>query len=136
MLWTDHIDTYTLAEYQLIPRICSFAECLWSKPSNRDWQHFRHKIEQHKTRLATGGYNYCPGSFKPLVTRTRQDDLLLVTIDTEVEGCYIYYTTDGSEPTPESPVYTQPLILPQGKALRTLTFYQGKQREGIYSYKL
>lgn len=136
MLWTDHIDTYTLAEYQLIPRICSFAECLWSKPANRDWKHFRHKIEQHKTRLATGGYNYCPGSFKPLVTRTRQDDLLLVTIDTEVEGCYIYYTTDGSEPTPESPVYTQPLILPQGKTLRTLTFYQGKQREGIYSYKL
>ena len=30
---------------------------------------------------------------------------------TATEGCLIHYTTDGSTPTAESPVYTQPLIL-------------------------
>lgn len=136
LLWTDHIDTYSQAEYQLLPRLCSFAESLWSKPENRDWQHFRHKIAQHKTRLASEGYNCCPGSFKPLVTRTHQGDHLLVTIETEVADCCIYYTTDGSEPTTESTVYTAPIVLPRGSTLRTLTYYQGQQQEGIYSYKL
>ena len=92
--------------------------------------------EQHKKRLTASGYNYCPGSFRPLITRSLQGDRLLVTIETEVSDCFIYYTTDGSDPTPESAVYTSPLLLPRGTILRTLTYYQGQQREGIYSYKL
>lgn len=136
LLWTDHINTYDQAEYQLLPRLCSFAECLWSKPEKKDWNHFRQKIEQHKKRLTASGYNYCPGSFQPIITLSLQGDRLLVTIETEVSDCFIYYTTDGSDPTPESAVYTSPLLLPRGTILRTLTYYQGQQREGIYSYKL
>ncbi len=135
-LWTDHIHTYDQAEYQLLPRLCAFAECLWTRPEHKDWQHFRHKIEQHKTKFATSGHKYCPGSFKPLVTRTPHADRLLVTIDTEVADCCIYYTLDGSDPTPESSVYVEPLLVSRGTLLRTLTFYHGQQQEGIYSYKL
>ena len=136
LLWTDNIKTYEQAEYMLLPRLCAFAECLWSSPGCKDWTHFRHKIEQHKTRLSESGYAYCPGSFKPIVTKTLQGDRLLVNVTSEVEGCYIYYTTDGSDPTPESQVFVSPLLLPQGTQLRTLTYYQGKPREGIYNYNL
>ena len=136
MLWTDYITTYDRAEYQLLPRLCAIAECLWTPLDRKDWPHFQAKIEHHKTRLRNVGYNVCPGSFKPVVTRTPEPDGLLITITTEVKGSYVYYTIDGSDPTPESPLYTTPLHLPEGTLLRTLTLFGGQAQEGIYDFKL
>ena len=136
VLWTDNVQTYSQAGYLLLPRLCAFAESLWTPAERKDWERFRHSIEQHKIRLSTEGYNPCKGSFKPLVTKTAEGDALLVTVTTEVEGSYVYYTTDGSDPTPDSPLYVAPLHLPKGTLLRTLTLYHGKQQESIYDYRL
>lgn len=136
MLWTDYINNYSQAEYQLLPRLCAIAECLWTPLDRKDWSHFQKKIEHHKARLLATGHNTCLGSFKPTVTKTPESDGFLVTITTETSGSYVYYTTDGSDPTPESPLYTSPLHLPNGTLLRTLTLYNGKAQEGIYDFKL
>ena len=136
MLWTDYINNYSQAEYQLLPRLCAIAECLWTPLDRKDWPHFQKKIEHHKARLLATGHNTCLGSFKPTVTKTPESDGFLVTITTETSGSYVYYTTDGSDPTPESPLYTSPLHLPNGTLLRTLTLYNGKAQEGIYDFKL
>ena len=136
MLWTDYVNTYDQAEYQLLPRLCAFAECLWTPLEQKDWSRFQTKIEHHKTRLRHNGYNCCPGSFKPTVVKTPEGSGILVSITTEVSGAYVYYTTDGTDPTPESPIYTAPLHLPQGTLLRTLTLYNGKPQEGIYDFRL
>ena len=134
ILWTDYILNYDQAEYQLIPRICALAECLWSQPEMKDWNRFQNKIEHHKTRLAASGYKGCAGSFKPEVTYVAEGDKLLTTITSEVANTYIYYTTDGSEPTEESAVYNKPILLPKGTRLRTITLYKGEKQEGIYNY--
>ena len=136
MLWTDYITTYEQAEYQLLPRLCAIAECLWTPKERKDWPHFQAKIEHHKARLTANGHQVCPGSFKPVVTKTPEPDGMLVTVTTEVKGSYVYYTVDGSDPTPESSLYTVPLHLPEGTLLRTLTLYNGKSQEGIYDFKL
>ena len=136
MLWTDYVNNYSQAEYQLLPRLCAIAECLWTPLDRKDWHHFQKKIEHHKTRLITAGHNTCLGNFKPTVTKTAETDGILVTITTETDGSYVYYTTDGSDPTPDSPLYTTPLHLPNGTLLRTLTLYNGKAQEGIYDFKL
>ena len=136
VLWTDYIQTYHQAEYMLLPRLCAFAECLWSPADSKDWDHFRHKTEQHKNRLQAEGYTPCRGSFKPVVTKTADGSALIVTVTTEVEGTYVYYTTDGSEPSPESALYTSPLHLQPGTLLRTLSLYHGQPQEIVYDYRL
>ena len=136
VLWTDYIQTYHQAEYMLLPRLCAFAECLWSPADSKDWDHFRHKTEQHKNRLQAEGYTPCRGSFKPVVTKTADGSALIVTVTTEVEGTYVYYTTDGSEPSPESALYTSPLHLQPGTLLRTLSLYHGQPQESVYDYRL
>lgn len=136
LLWTDYIHNYRQAEYMLLPRLCAFAESLWTPPEGKDWNRFRNNIEYHKKRLTAEGYNCCPGSFKPIVTKTPDGDGVLVTINTEVADTYVYYTTDGSDPTPDSPLYTTPLHLPSGTLLRTLSLYHGAPQENIYDYRL
>ena len=136
VLWTDYVLDYSQAEYQLLPRLCAMSECLWSPPDRKDWQHFQDKVEHHKVRLAVNGYNCCKGSFKPTVTKQPEGDKVRVTITTEVAGTYVYYTTDGTDPTPESPMYQEPLLLPQESRLRTLSLYKGEAQECIYSFIL
>ena len=136
LLWTEYIQTYHQAEYMLLPRLCAFAESMWTPAERKDWGHFRHKIEDHKKRLQTKGYNCCPGSFKPIVTKAAEAGVLTVTISTEEEDTYVYYTTDGSDPTPESSLYITPLRLKPGTLLRTLTLYHGQPQESIYDYHL
>ena len=136
-LWTDYCNTYSQAEYMLLPRLCALAECFWTQPDRKDWPLFQQKIEYHKIRLANNGYNCCKGSFKPIVTSTPiNSKTLQVVITTEVDNAYVYYTTDGTTPTPESPVYHDPLQLPRGTHLRTLTLYNGQPQQGIYTFNL
>lgn len=134
VLWTDYIQNYDQAEYQLLPRLCALSECLWSQTDKKDWPRFQQKIESHKNRLTQMGYNCCKGSFKPILNAVLDNNTYTVTLTTEVAGSYIYYTTDGSKPTPESPIYQEPLTLPRGTHLRTLTLYRGEVQEGIYDF--
>lgn len=136
ILWTDYVTKYDEAEYMLIPRICALAECFWTQPERKDWPHFREKIESHKLHLSMLGYNYCRGSFRPILSTTNTTKGVHVEMTTEVANAYIYYTTDGSDPTPESAIYESPITLPHGTLLRTITLYNGEIQEGIYTYHL
>jgi len=53
-------------------------------------------------------------------------DSLTVTMSHPVEGAVIHYTLDGSAPTAESPVYSQPLLLKQATTLRAAALCDGK----------
>ncbi len=134
VLWTDYITSYDQAEFFLLPRLCALAECFWSQPEAKSWKRFQAKIEHQKLRMRAFGYKTCMGSFKPTVVRTATENGYLVTLTAEVAGTYIYYTTDGSDPTPESSIYTRPIRLPKGTLLRTLAFYNGEVQEGIYDF--
>ena len=136
LLWTDFVNTYEQAEYMLLPRLCAIAENFWTPLDRKDWLRFREKIEHRKATLRANGYACCDGSFKPVVTKTLDGGEYLVTLTTEVAGTYLYYTTDGSDPTPESPLYTTPMRLPPNTRLRVLSLYLGHPREGIYEFKI
>jgi nicotinamidase-related amidase len=43
-----------------------------------------------------------------------------------LEGCEIRYTVDGSEPVPQSPLYTEPLTVSQTVTIRATAFRKGK----------
>lgn len=135
-LHTGYITSYDQAQYQLLPRLCAFAECLWTPADHKNWEHFRRKIEHHKLRLTDLGYHICPGNFKPQLIAERQGTEVIATLTLEVADTYLYYTTDGTDPTTDSPLYLEPLRLPVGTEIRTLTLYHGQPQERIYTFHL
>jgi len=134
-LWTEYIDSWQTAEYMLLPRMCALSETLWSPRQRMDWRSFRHKIESHKRRFKSMDMNFSEGSFKPMVKISRhQNDSFTVSVSSEVEGTFVYYTTDGSMPTLESPTYVEPLILKEGTTLRLRSVFNGLPQEEVYDY--
>lgn len=137
MLWSEYINDWDYAEYMLMPRLCAMAEDLWTPCERKDFIWFRHKIVSQKLRLSALGFKYCEGSFKPIVkTSHEHGGKCIVTIDTEVEGAFVYYTLDGTMPTLESPTYTAPLELESGTQLRLRVMYEGLPKEGTYDYNI
>lgn len=120
-LWSETILTDERVDYMLLPRLLSIAERGWS--AKRDWENeenfnlasfdqeylaFANKvgrIELPKLEVIFDKLNY------------RVPDVGLKEINgqlhanTELPGFAIYYTEDGSEPTQESALYTEPIDL-------------------------
>lgn len=132
---TERITTPSQVEFMLLPRLCAMAENLWTQPDNRNWRRFRRNVRLCKNRFAAHGYTFCEGSFKPVFrTYDAGAGQYDVALETEVPNTYIFYTLDGSDPTEQSPIYLGPIRLASGTHIKTLTVYDGQQREGVYEF--
>ncbi|GAB2493253.1 beta-N-acetylhexosaminidase [Streptosporangium sandarakinum] len=56
-LWTELIDSPRHVDYMVFPRMCAFAETVWS-PRARDFAGFRDRMRVHEDRLAALGVEY------------------------------------------------------------------------------
>ena len=60
-------------------------------------------------KVAAKTYKTVSAANKPTITPVQENLMTIVTIASNQEGAVIRYTVDGSEPTAESPVYSEPL---------------------------
>lgn len=130
-LWSETVKTSERLEYMVVPRLLSLAERAWARdppwalvedPEERErqldvaWNEFANRLgQQELPRLdgLLGGVAYRlppPGaSIKEGVLRA----------NVEFPGLSIRYTTDGTDPTAASPLYTGPAPVTGTVRLRT-----------------
>jgi hexosaminidase len=120
-LWSETVKGGTMAEYYYLPKLIGFAERAWVGQASwgtiveqekrvaameKDWNRFANIVghrEMPRLDYLFGGFNYRippPGA-------VIRDGLLHANVD--FPGLTIRYTTDGSEPDANSPVYSEPL---------------------------
>lgn len=58
-LWTEYVADPPKAEYQYFPRLCAFAETVWSAP-DRSYEEFEPRLVDHLARLEALDVNYRP----------------------------------------------------------------------------
>ena len=112
-LWTEFIPTFSHVEYMALPRMSALAEVVWSPKEARNWDEFSKRLATHNNRLGAMGANYHKGctqiDFE--TTYNKEEKKFYVTLISEMYGMTIRYTTDGTEPTLESEVYTTPISI-------------------------
>lgn len=55
-LFTEEVPYSKIAEYMILPRLCSIAECLWLKLEDKNWERFNASIVDHKIKLRNMGF--------------------------------------------------------------------------------
>ncbi len=111
-LWTEYIPTEEHAEYMLFPRLCALAEILWTKPEKQNWNDFLVRMDQFYPYFDRWGVNYRlnpPSGFEK-VNRT-MDDEITFELKNDIPSSVIYYTLDGTEPTPDGIQYGSPFSI-------------------------
>ena len=111
-LWTEYIPTYAQVEYMELPRMAALAEVQWTMPDKKDYAHFLARLPQLIAIYDLEGYNYArhlldvAAVFVPN-PETGTLDIAFSTID----NAPIHYTLDGTEPSENSPLYSDTLKL-------------------------
>lgn len=129
-LWTEQIPVLNYAEYMTYPRAWALAEVFWSPAAGRNWEEFAPRMEHQMQRADIKGLNYSRAAFDVVVTASKKDNRIEISLSTEFPGLDIYYTTDGSMPGRYSPLYTGPFQLPEGKVSLKAISYRGDRVAG------
>lgn len=129
-LWTEYIPTADHIEHMVLPRMSALAEVQWSNPEQKDYERFLERLQPMLDRYSSLGYNYAPYVLDVVaeVSPAKGERALKATLST-LDGAPIHYTTDGSDPTPKSPLYTSKGITIDS----SLTLKASAQRRGRMS---
>lgn len=130
-LWSETIRNFDQIGYYLFPKMFGLIERAWNMQPNWSLQpdNKLHEVALRKynaqitdfelPRLASQGFNFRvapPG----IVIKEG-----ILYANTTIPGATIRYTTDGSEPTEQSTVWTMPVSC-DAKELKAKTYYLGK----------
>ena len=129
-LWTEHMRTPERVEHAAFPRIDALAEVLWSAPESHDWQSFVTRMVAQMDRHRVLGVDAAESAFEVQVANDYDASADRVTVSLSNQaGLPIRYTTDGSGPDANAPIYQAPLQLPVPTSLHAAAFL-GDRRVG------
>ncbi|MGA3328598.1 MAG: family 20 glycosylhydrolase [Terriglobia bacterium] len=98
-LWTEFTTNPRAVEYMTWPRAFALSEVLWSPRESRNWDDFTRRMETQFPRLDAAQVNYSRAMYDVAMTPVRDSaGKLALRLSTEVNGCDIYYTFDGTNP--------------------------------------
>lgn len=132
-LWTEYITTNEGVEYMILPRMLALAEVVWSPATSKDWNSFNQRLKWHFRGFQQKGLHYSEGSNKITITPRIENEQLSVALSSEVLGCDIYYTLDGSDPNGNSIKYNAPFLIDKTETVRAASVCDGKVSTGIPS---
>ncbi|MDR1918768.1 MAG: family 20 glycosylhydrolase [Tannerellaceae bacterium] len=119
-LWSEYMYTTDLLEYRAYPRVLAVSETAWSSLDRKDYKDFERRLNNALVRLDGHGINYhIPQPEQPqgscnFVAFTDKASLEFTT----TRPIKVVYTTDGTEPTPQSAVYESPLEFTESGILK------------------
>lgn len=120
-LWTEYIPNFDQVEYMELPRMAALADIQWTDAKNKDYQNFLKRLPQLTAVYDVYGYNYAKHAFDVTAkfTPNLEDKTLDVTLST-IDGCPIYYTMDGTDPSSASLTYTEPVKIKENATFKAM----------------
>lgn len=128
--WTEHMRTAKRLQEMAFPRLTALAETGWTPEAARSWTRFSAGLPVTLGQLRRLGMAYDSVPFEPLATLSKSDTGITAALASPLAIGDIRYTTDGSAPSPQSPLYESPLNLPEGTRLQAQTF-EGETPLGV-----
>lgn len=124
--WSEYIPNASHREMMVFPRIAAVAEVGWAAESNKDFNSFAKRLPKLMERYDVMGLNYSKAFYSVIATPI-VDNGLKLKLSTTGSGTTIHYTTDGTEPTQNSPIYKEPIpIGTKAMTIKAISVKDGK----------
>jgi hexosaminidase len=126
-LWTEHVRTEDRVQAMAFPRAAAIAEVGWSPHARLNWDDFAARIPTEFDRYRGLGLQADPAALEVRIDQRfyPSDNEVAVALSTELGQGQIRYTTDGTGPTPASPLYAQPFTVGLPTILKAAAFRDG-----------
>lgn len=132
-VWTEFMPNTEHVEYMVFPRLAALAEVVWSPVTHRNWGDFSRRMKAQYARYARLGINYSRSAFqvRAAAELLPENRSLRISLGTEVLEPEIRFTTDGTVPVANSPVYTEPLEITGTTTVKAAVFVNGESMEQL-----
>jgi len=121
-MWSEWMPTGDMVEYRALPRMTALSEVLWSPKESRNEADFISRLEPFLDWLTDTEYNFHIPTPQGIFNKMIFMDSAKVDLQNSWPFATMHYTLDGSEPTTESPVYTEPLSVSKTTTLKAAIF--------------
>ncbi len=135
-LWAEWVPTTEHAEYMIFPRLLALSEVDWTQQDKKDFHDFHRRLQSQYRLLQRHFINYYRPSYR-IHIQAKPDYQLkknLITFNTEQYQPVIHYTTDGTAPSIQSPLYEAPFYVDGKETIRATIFKDNKQMDSAASY--
>ncbi|MEC5165605.1 hexosaminidase [Flavobacterium sp. PL11] len=118
-LWSEYLDLPArFMEYQSYPRISALSEIAWSNKQPKNWEDFYSRLtNSHLGRLANMGIAF--RDFPPTAIYNKGN----ITVTLPYHGAIVRYSSDGKEPTIQSPLYSSAIQTKEYEKYLFRTFF-------------
>lgn len=125
-MWTEVAPQETI-DSRMFPRLCALCEVLWSSPANRSFSEFKNRMKTHYDRLdnLNISYGYERDPIKLTVNYDSAKDLFIGVVEHGQPDLTMYYTVDGSTPTKNSNLYSNPVEMKNSTTLKVAAIRKG-----------
>ena len=128
--WTEYIKTEDHLEYMMFPRALAVAEIGWTPQDIRSWDDFKPRMNANIPILQRKGINAF--TLSDDIEATMKVDTvnkqIQVYLDAEKYPAEIRYTTDGTNPTASSALYTEAIQVKDSADIRAAIFRGGEMQ--------
>lgn len=126
-LWTEYVETPEQIDAMAMPRVAALAEALWAgAPSEAD---FAARLDAQLPVLDASGVRYFVEPPEGLRAREvfveGETKAVMLTTPRLFPSGVVRFTQDGSEPTPASPVMTEPVVVRETTTITAALFLPG-----------
>lgn len=135
-LWTEYIPTPEKVEYMVFPRILAMSEVVWSNPKKRNYKEFVSRVENFHKRMDALNINYANHLYEIQGEVLSNDNKIFYHLQTVSEGKTIRFTTDGSEPSLNSLVYSNPISIIKNTFIKAGVFDSEKRLGATFSQNI
>lgn len=124
-IWTEHMRLEERVVHMMFPRIAAVAEVAWSDPDNKEFERFLNRLSNQLARYSSLGIAYADSAFQVKVTPTLlENGEVRLGLSNQTDFGEIHYTLNGSEPTLDSPIYSEPFTVGLPMEIRANSFYE------------
>jgi len=132
-VWTEYMQTEDKVEYMAFPRMVALSEVVWSKTANKNYESFKSRLIQYQKRLDMREVNYANHLYEISGTLNTANNKLNYTLEASSTDESIRYTTDGTTPTIDSPLYNGPISIEKSSTITAASFNTTKIISSVFS---
>ncbi|MCA0130996.1 beta-N-acetylhexosaminidase [Winogradskyella alexanderae] len=128
-VWTEYMPNEDQVEYMAFPRILAMSEVVWSNTKDKNYEDFVTRVEYFHNRLDALDINYANHLYEIEGNMSSEEGLSFFELKTQSKNKSIRYTTDGTEPSSSSIMYSEKIPISNSTTIKAQV-YGGDEKLG------
>jgi len=133
-MWTEYMPTEEHVEYMLLPRMTALAEVVWTPQEARNFDDYAGRLSRSFWRFDSLRYRYATHILDVEYIVGPAQNGVRVMLASRDDEAVIRYTTDGTDPTPGSSIYLEPIALTADTPVRAARFRGDRRSDHVLRF--